>query len=930
MKRLLSFTFYLLSFTLSFAQGELLVADSAIITGRLDNGITYYLRHNTMPKGHASFYLVRNAGAILENDSQNGLAHFLEHMAFKGTKHFPGNALVETLERGGVPFASGVNAYTGQDETVYNISGAPTKSEGFVDTCLLILHDWSYYLSLDEAAIDEERKVISEEWRRKQTPVARVHKQTLPYTFKGSPYAVRDVIGDLDIIQNFEPALLRDFYHKWYRSDLEAIIIVGDLDMKRMEQKIQALFSTIPAVKNPESRPIVEIPDFKGTDYVLATDPEIGRSSLGLAFRHRDSVSTASVDYIKENLMLTLCNSMIARRLKERQTMGADSAVLRLSMAYTPLVRNYSVYNLSVTPKDNEAAAWRTMLTENERLLRHGFTADELQHVKKNMFESLENTLLHQGGAAPNETYVADIQSWFLTGKPAITFRPYYNHAKPLLESITLEELNAKFRSWNSEDNRLIVITGKSGVKHLSEAEALRIEAEVKADQSIRPYVPAKIEKKPLLKEKPQGGKIVSERELPTFKAREWILDNGAKVIFRRAAYDRGSIQVASYSPGGTSLYDLDMLPAAENASRLVKSFGLADHTPVELGKILEGKRVRTNVTISDCSESVGGSAAPQDLETLFQLLYLHFEKPRFDARLFGETMSRSYASLATASYNPQQAMSDSINQIVNGYHPRILPYDSVYLDGITLPRLEQVYRERFSDAADFTFFIVGDIAEQKVKKLSEQYLGALSSKGVKEQPIDHKTYLPKGHTVRTLQLPMQNAIATVVSLAAANLPYTAKNNVCGSVLQVLLQNRYTDCIRHRAGGTYDVSVRVSSVSQPAPRYTAYTSFNCDPLRAEELQALLQAETQRFLKEGPTAEELQTVVKYIQDNVAQTRSRNAYWMNVIASYTMDGIDLTLPENFDDILAKLKPADLKKFAKKLWKGSATLDLLVKPE
>ncbi len=931
MKRLSLLCLSLLETITALAQtGEMLVADSAIITGKLDNGITYYLRHNAYPRGRASFYLVRNAGSVLEEDKQDGLAHFLEHMAFKGTKHFPGGSLIEALERGGVAFASGVNAYTGQDETVYNISGAPTADENFIDTCLLILHDWSYHLTLSPSAIDEERKVIAEEWRRKQTPDFRIHKQTLPFTFKGSRYAERDVIGEIDVIQNFKPAELMDFYRKWYRTDLEAIIIVGDLDMAKMEEKVKTLFSTIPAVKQPQPLPAMEVPFSKGTDYVLATDPEAGRSSLGLAIRHKDTVRTNTTDYIRENLLLTLCNTMIQRRLKERQMNNADPAVLRMSIANMPLIRGYSVYNLSVTPKDDEAEAWRVLLTENERLARHGFTEAELTRVKKDIAENLENTLLHQGGVVDNEVFVRDIQAWFLTGKPAITFRTYYDHAKRILEALTLADANAKLKDWNKPDNRIIVIAGKTSATHLSEERALKIEEEVRADQSITPYVETKSVKRPLLAQKPQGGKIVSERELPTFKAKEWTLSNGAKVVFRRAAYERGTIQVSSFSPGGTSLYDIDLLPAAENAAPMTKSFGLADHTPVELGKILADKHVRTNVSISECSESISGAAAPKDLETLFQLLYLHFEQPRFDARLFEETMSRSRSSLANQSVNPNRMMNDSLQQISCGRNPRMLPYDTNYLDAITLERIENIYRDRFSNAADFTFFIVGDIAESKVKRLSEIYLGALSTKHTKEQCVDHKMHLPKGHTGRTITLPMQNPMATVVNAVSKPLAYTAKHNAYGSILQALLTNRFTNRLRHTAGGTYDVNVTVTSMSIPSPRYTMQAVFNCDPARAEELRNLLEDEARRFLKSGPTEEELASITKAMLGNAALARPHNAWWMNAIASFYMDGIDMTAPANFEDIISRAKPSDIRKFAKKLWKDAATMSLIFVPE
>lgn len=485
-----------------------LAHDSMTVIGKLPNGITYYLRHNEEPKGRASFYIIRNAGALLEEEEQNGLAHFLEHMAFQGTKNFPGKGITSGLEKHGVAFGRNINAYTGHNETVYNISEVPTINESLIDTCLLILHDWSCYLTLDGQEIDDERGVIVEEWRTRRTPSFRIQAQTLPVLLKGSKYAVRDVIGSLDVIKNFKYQAIRDFYHKWYRTDLEAIAIVGDIDVKVMQEKVERLFSAIPAVENPEERPFFTIPDNEDTNYVLATDKEVSQTSIGLVVRFRNDISAEqknTVGYLKDGMIKSFYNSMMAARIRELMQQE-NPPFIGGSIGIAGVVRGYFSYNINVLSKPNEEAiAWEAILRENERVKRYGFNDSELERVKTNMLAGLE-TSYKQKDKISNESYINGIKNHFLEQEPIMDFEDYYELAKQLIPVITVEEVSAKAKEWNITTNRTIVVSGPAeGEFFLTKKEVLAIMDKVAGDNSIVPYED-KVGETSLIKELLKGG----------------------------------------------------------------------------------------------------------------------------------------------------------------------------------------------------------------------------------------------------------------------------------------------------------------------------------------------------------------------------------------------------------------------------------------
>lgn len=936
MKKRLFFLPLLFICLLGYAQqinwNEALPTDSKVLVGKLPNGMTYYLRHNEEPKERASFYIIRNAGALLENDDQDGLAHFLEHMAFNGSKNFPGNSMIATLERHGISFGGNLNAYTTQDETVYNISSVPVKDEALIDTCLLVLHDWSYYLTLSDEEIDEERGVITEEWRTRNNSSSRMRNQIMPVILKGSKYAERDVIGDLNVIQNFKPEVIREFYHKWYRTDLQAIAIVGDFDVAKMEQKIKDVFSSIPAIKNPEKRPFFEIPSHEETYYVLATDKEATSSGIQYmrVFRDEENDGDGTVTYqdIKNGLMANFFNSMVGSRISEMIQKG-DAPFLNASIGYGGMARGYSSYTLSATAKPNqEKEALEAVIRENERIIQHGFTQSELDRVKTNTLVGLRSAL-KGADKINNEQYIKDMQANFLEKAGMVTIQDYVAAAEKIIPLITAEEVAAQVKKWWTPDNRSIVIMGPSeGVTHLTEKEARDIIAatEGKAVEAYKDNVVSGS----LIAEDLTGSKIVAVKELPQFNAEEWTLANGAKVIYRKADFEKDNVALSAYSAGGSSLYeDLDLLAAASEVGGFVGAYGLGDYDAIALRKVLTGKKAGCSVAISSLYETVSGSATPQDFETMMQLLYLRFQKPRFDSQAHDVIIERNRIRVKQMEGQPQKMMQDSISMIAANYNPRVMLYNDAYLDKLTLDKMEKVYRDRISDASDFTFFIVGNVDKEVVKPMVEKYIGSIPSLNRNEKWIDRKVRGPKGKVEKVLYFPLENPKSTVLLAFNKEMKYDLKDAYCISILSNILTNRYTKSIREEQGGTYGVGVSGSVSREPVTSYSMEMNFDCDPDKAATLKPLLYVEVEKVMKEGVTTEELDKVVKNALKESEQSKNHNSYWMSVLNNYYRTGINIADPKNYEDILKALTPKDVQNFAKKFFKDANVIDLILAP-
>jgi len=903
--------------------------DQEVRYGVLDNGMTYYIRHNKEPKERASFYIIQNVGALLEEDSQNGLAHFLEHMAFNGTKHFEGKGILNTLEKHGVAFGRNINAGTSLNQTIYNLSDVPSTNPELLDTCLLILHDWSDYLLLTDEEIDKERGVLTEEWRTRRNASFRMRAQWQPVLFKGSKYAVRDVIGDTTVIRYHDYETLRKFYYDWYRTDLQAIAVVGDFDVDLMEQKVKTLFSKIEANENPKERPFFEIPEHEETYFVQATDKEASQIQVVMytLFPNNDGKEKTLAD-LREGYIRSLYNSMTSMRIQELLQKGIPPFVNGYSQV-SGFDRGYDVYIVGATTKPNEQAkAFETILTETERIKRHGFTSGELERAKSNFITNLESQY-KQKDKIRNDTYARQCSNHFLTKAPMPGFDFEYQFAMQVVPTITVDEVSAKAKEWIRKENRTIVLSGPTeGTTYLTEQETKDIVSKVEKTE-IAPYED-KVSASSLIDKELKGAKAVKTEKLEAFNAVEWTLANNAKVVYRHAAYEKDQVTLRAQSPGGSSLWDDQYVPSLEMTNNFIGAYGVGNFDAISLQKMLAGKKVSLNPSLGGLSEGFSGSSTPKDFETLLQLVYLFFEQPRFDQEAHDALMARYKAYIANMQKEPSKIMSDSLSNIMANYHPRARNLNDQFLSEVSMEQIEKIYRDRMKDAGDFTFFIVGNIAEDSVKLLAEKYLGSLTDDPRTEKWIDRKIRAPRGETLKKIEMPLTTPKANVNIYFVNNYPFSAKNNLAMNVLKGVLDLRYTETVREDEGGTYGVGVGGSLSKFPVEEASLRINFDCDPVKSDHLKSIIYREIDKIIAEGPTETDFDKTIKNILKDREQSREHNSFWMNSIFSYYDLGINFSDPANYEDLLKGMTRADIQQFTQKLFDKTNKVEVVFLPK
>ena len=918
--------------TLSFAQGidfnNAVPRDPNIKSGVLPNGMTYYIRHNEEPKDRASFYMIQNVGALLESDNQNGLAHFLEHMAFNGTKHFPGKGIINGLEKYGVKFGQNINAYTAFNETVYNMSDVPSNNPEAMDMGLMVLNDWSNYLLLQEDEIDAERGVISEEWRTRRNSSFRMRGKYFPVLFEGSPWATRDVIGDLDIINNFKPQTIKDFYHDWYRTDLQAVAIIGDFDVDEMEKKVVELLSKIPAVENPKPRPNFTIPEHDDLRFVLATDKEAKQSSVNMMILKKKS-DTHNLASLKESFEYNLYSMMLSARVSELLQKEETACINANSGAYNDFVRGYGAYVISTTAKQNrEAEAFKLIYTEVERVKQFGFLQSELDRAKANYTAYLES-VYNSRDKVSNDSYANKIKVDYLEGQIATSEEFDYQFGSMMMQVITLEDLNSVLAKWLTKNNRTVYISGPvEGVKHTNKEEILKVIAEVE-NSKLTPYVDSSEGLELMDASKIATGKVVSTKELQKFEATEWTLSNGAKVIFRHADYDKDDISISAWSKGGTSVYDNDKIVSANNTISFVSNFGVADYDVTTLRKVMAGKNASINPYIGGLEEGFTGSSSVKDFEIMLQLLYLKFENPRFDKEAYEIALAKLDEQIKASIGNPQKDMGDSIRRIIMNYNPRFVIKDDKYTKKINLKEIESVYKDRFSNASDFTFLVVGNISKEEVKPMIEKYIGSLTDKDRKENWIDRKVRGPKGETIKKLYFPLETPKGTVIVKYSKDMKYNAYNRITLNIIKDVLNFRFTTEIREKEGGTYGVGIYTSFKQFPENNIALIFQFDSKAEKAEYLKKRCYEVIDDFNTNGPTQEELDKVKQNILKNREQSKMHNSYWSNTIKDYLVSGENNNNPKNYEYIIKKLTVKDINKASKKFFKGTDKVDIVVFP-
>ena len=858
---------------------EALPVDPAVAVGRLDNGLAYYVRANRKPENTAELRLVVNAGSVLEDEDQRGLAHFVEHMAFNGTTSFPEADLIRHLESMGIEFGPEVNASTGFDETVYRLQ-VPTRAWDNLDIGVRILSEWASAVTFDEREIEKERGVIVEEWRSGRGAEARIRDRQLPVLLAGSRYADRLPIGKMEVVEHSPPRRIRDFYHEWYRPDLMAVIAVGDFDPKRVEARIRELFSGLAARADRRERSAFEVPDHKGLRFAIATDPEATASRIALYVKRPPERMQSVSDY-RGSIVLSLFVGMLNARLDELARLP-DSALLEAESARSDFVRTLGVTYLGGRTKDGMILpGLEALLREAERARRFGFAESELAREKEAALARLER-LYVQREDTPSSSYVREYVGNYLHGETIPGIEYEYELHKRLLPGITLAEVNTLGEGWASRENAVLMVSApaKQALAPPAESELAAAFDRV-AGMALEPYRD-RTRDEPLLASRPRPSPVVEERQVPSIGVTYWRLANGAQVYLKPTDFKKDEVLFRALSPGGYSLVSDQDYIAAVTAVGLLQESGLGAFSKVELEKKLAGKRVELNPYLSEIYEGMEGASSERDLETLLQLIYLSFTAPRADEQAFRTYRDRLRERVETRLASPDTVFGDTIRLLIANRDFRSEPLNREKLGSMSLERSLAVYRERFAAGGDFTFVFVGSFELSAMRPLVETYLGGLRPAAIRETWRDRGVAPPEGRVEEAVRLGLEPA-SRVQYVFAAPFEWSMEEEVRLEALAGILESRLNEVLREQQGGTYSVGVFSSASKNPRGERRVFIGFGCDPGRVEDLSGRMFAEIKRIQENGPEQGFVQKQKEIMRRNLDLAAKTNGYWAEGIAT-----------------------------------------------
>ena len=890
--------------------------DPNVRIGKLENGLTYYIRHNELPENRADFYIAQKVGSILEEENQRGLAHFLEHMCFNGTTNFPGKGIINWLETIGVRFGENLNAYTSIDETVYNINNVPVMRDGIVDSCLLILHDWANDLTLDPKEIDNERGVIHEEWRTGQGAMMRMYEQALPKAFEGSKYGHRLPIGTIEVIDNFPYQALRDYYEKWYRPDQQGIVVVGDIDVDKVEAKIKEIFSPIEMPANPAERVYEAVPDNKEPIITIAKDKEQPMTMIYIWHKHPATPNEAksNMGYLVQNYLFSMIESMLNARLEELKQSAEppfiDAGAQNTDFLLAKTVEAFA--GIAISKEDGIPTALAAIIREIERARKFGFTASEYARAKAEYLRMLESAY-NERDKMKNNQYVQEYVRHFIDNEPIPGIETEYALMNQLAPNIPVEAINSILPQLIKDENIVINIFGpdKEGMVYPTEAEILDILNKTKAEE-ITAYVD-KVSDEPLMKEAPKAGKIVKTEEGP-FGSTALTLSNGVRVVLKTTDFKADEIRMRAFSPGGTSVFGTKEALQLKMLNSVAGLGGLGNFSNVDLEKVLAGKKATIGATISGLSEGLNGSCSPKDLETLLQLVYLSFTAPRMDDAAFQSFKQRTKASLANQEADPMTALTDTLQMEMYGNHPLAGRIKAEMIDQIDYNRIMEMYKDRFKEAGDFTFLFVGNINLEEAKPLIETYLGGLPTINRKENYQDIKMDIRKGTHKNLFEKQMETPKATVLNIISGNCEYNLKNDLLMTMLSQTMSMVYLETVREKEGASYGVSAfgQLSRGIKDEAIFQIY--FDTDPAKREKMEQIVMSELQKVAQEGPRPEHLAKVKEFLLKKHIENAKENGYWLGQLNNYYWYNTDMNT--DYEKLVNELSVEDVKKFTKAL--------------
>jgi zinc protease len=880
------------------APGNVLPTDPNVLIGKLPNGLTYYIRHNEQPQKRAELYLVNKAGSILETDAQQGLAHFTEHMAFNGTRDFPKNALVDYLQKSGVKFGADLNAYTSFDETVYQLP-LPTDSAAVFEKGFNILANLAGYVTFDQGEIDKERGVVLEEARlRGKNAQERLSLQTLPVLLNNSKYASRLPIGKEDVLKTFNAATIKSFYTDWYRPNLQAVIAVGDFDVKQVEALIKANFSGLKNPLTPKPRTEFNVPPTPGTVVKIATDKEFPYMLAQIIVKHPQIVSRTTTSYL-QSIRISLFNYMLNQRLGELQQ-KADPPFLYARTSYGPLLGNQDAFSSVVVGKpDGLEGAVKAVVAETERARKFGFTLTELERAKQQALVGIQNAF-YEKDKTNSANYVREYQANFLKGEavPGIEFE--YNFYAGNINRITLTDMNALAGKFISDQNRVIIVEGPEKDKDKLPNDKTILNWIGTAGNNITAYVD-NVTSKPLMEKAPEGSKVVSQTEDENLGTTTLVLGNGLKVILKPTQFKNDQILINGSAFGGTSLANDNDYTSASFAGSVFGSSGISEFNQGQLDKMLADKNVNVSPYISDISQGIRGNSSPRDFETALQLIYLYFTKPRKDAEIWQGTISQTKALLTNRALDPLSVYQDTLSNVLSNYNFRGGATTVERLNTGNIDKAYNFYKDRFADASNFTFVIVGNFNVEVIKPFLETYLGALPSTNKKETFVNLKMHPTPGQVTKTVYKGMDDK-ANVQMIYSGDYVFNDANNTQLDALEEVLNIKLTERLREQESGIYAPGVRASYSKNPEQRYTVTISFTCAAANVDKLIAATLDEVNKIKLTGAQPADIQ---KFVAEEARATQlqlKQNVSWSGYLAAAAQNGIDP------DEILSHVKNLD----------------------
>ena len=906
--------------------------DPDVRIGKLDNGLTYYIRHNAWPEQRAEFFIAQRVGSIQEDDNQRGLAHFLEHMAFNGSKHFKGNEMLRWCENIGVKFGTDLNAYTSIDQTVYNISNVPTTRESIIDSCLLILYDWADGLLLEEEEIEKERGVIHEEWRLRTSAQQRMLERDLPKLYPGSKYGYRMPIGLMEIIDHFERPFLKAYYEKWYRPDNQAIIVVGDVNVDQVEQKIKSLFSPIVL---PEQRALVKqepVPDNNEAIYVIDKDKEQPYNIVDVLMKHEafpDSLKV-SMAYLVANYVKDAAISMLNDRLKEYAE-KPESPFLQASVSdgnYL-LSRGVDAFEMGILPKDGQAeAAVTAVLTEARRAAEFGFAATEYNRYKANYTSSLEKQYSNKDKRY-NRQFVTSYVQHYLNNEPIPSIDFIYQTMKQLVPALPLELVNTVMKQLVSpSDTNLVVLNfnnEKEGAVYPTEDGLKQAIADGRSTQ-IEAYVD-NVKEEPLMTIMPKPGRIKKETKNTKFGYTELKLSNGVKVVLKQTDLKKDQVLLHGEGFGGSGLYGDEDIPNIKMFGDVIEASGLGNFSHTELEKALAGKIASASLSINGYRELINGSSTPKDVETMLQLVYLYFTKINKDQKSYDNLMQTTEIALKNRLLQPENVFSDSLTLTLGNHHPRVKPLGLDELKKVSYDRILQMAKELTANASAFTFTIVGNYDENTIRPLVEQYLGSLpTQKKVKKSKFIDMDF--KGEVVNNFKHKSETPKAIAVMLwYSKDIPYTLENSIKASMAGQILSMEYLKKIREDASAAYTVGASATMNRDDFEESaTIYVYCPMKPEKSDVALQIMRDEVNNMAK-ACDADKLAKVKEYMLKNHGDQLKQNNYWMGQINNWRQFGVDFHT--DYEKMVNAQTPKSISDFVEHVLKAGNRAEVVMMP-